>query len=128
MDTIRLVETLGLVSGGGLSITDIQMVQWGRDMIFVCRYRTVPISGPPDEPVDFQLIFQDCREVKYKVYAHISAHEEGVIRSVADVVELAFGQGKHRRDANILTNHFGVSISYGSLVVEKDSQRYPIDT
>src|SRR5690606_8139362 len=119
MDKSKIIDALGLVSGGGMSITDIQMVQWGRDLIFECLYLTLP-----DEPVIFRLIFQNCREIRYRVYAHIGFHEQGQVTPTADVVELALGHGNHRRDANILTNHFGVTISYGELRVERDDEFY----
>jgi len=122
MDTKRIIETLGLVAEGDLAITDIQMVQWGRDLVFECRYHTAP-----DEPVQFRLIFQDCREIKYKVYAHISMHEHGQVTPTADIAELLLGKGNHRRDANILTNHFGVTVSYGQVVCEWQDQEYTFD-
>jgi len=122
MDKSKIVNALGLVPGGDMSISDIQMVQWGRDIIFECVYRTAARNVAPDDPVLFRLIFQDCREVKYRIYAHIGVHEQGQVTRIADVVELSLGHGNHRRDANILTNHFGVTISYGSVRVEYDDE------
>jgi hypothetical protein len=127
MDLQILVDKLGLVAGGGLSIVDIQMVQWGRSLIFGCVYRTVSQGAPPDDPVRFSLVFNDCREVRYKVYAHIGEHESGEVTSVADVAEMALGKGNHRRDANILTNHFAVTLTYGEVFAEMHDQRYPLE-
>lgn len=124
MDKIKIIEALGLVTGGGMSVTDIQMVQWGRDLIFECLYLTVPEGAPPDDPVMFRLIFRNCREIRYRVYAHIGIHEQGQVTPTADVVELSLGHGNHRRDANILTNHFGVTISYGEVRVERDDEYF----
>lgn len=126
MDKIKIIDALGLVSGGGMSITDIQMVNWGHDLIFECVYQTVPEGAPPDEPVLFRLIFEDCREIRYRVYAHIGMHEQGQVTPTADVVELALGHGNHRRDANILTNHFAVTISYKEVRVEKDDEFFAL--
>lgn len=126
MDQQKLIDALGLVPDGGMSITDIQMVQWGRDLIFECLYQTTPINAPPDDPVMFRLIFHDCREIKYRVYAHIGMHEQGQVASVADIAEMSLGKGQHHRDANIMTNHFAVTISYGELTIERDSQDYPL--
>lgn len=128
MDLQLLVEKLGLVTGGGLSIVDIQMVQWGRSLVFGCVYRTVSQGAPPDAPVHFSLVFNDCREIRYKVYAHIGHHESGEVTSVADVAEMMLGQGNHRRDAHILTNHFGVTLSYGEAVAEMNDHRYPLES
>lgn len=126
MDKPKIIDALGLVPGGGISILDIQMVQWGRDLIFECSYRTASLNTTPDDPVYFRLIFHDCREIKYKVYAHIGIHEQGTVTATADVADLSLGQGNHRRDANILTNHFGVTISYGEVTVEREEQSYSL--
>ena len=126
MDRMKIVNTLGLVPDGALAITDMQMVDWGRDIVLTCDYRTVTGEGVADDPVTFQLIFRDCREVKYRIYAHISAHEQGHVSKFADVAEILLGQGKHRRDANILTTHFSVTISYGKLQVEYNDEAYDL--
>lgn len=126
MDRSRIVNALGLVSDGVFAITDLQMVDWGRDIVLKCDYRTVSLEGVPDDPVEFQIVFRDCREIKYRIYAHISQHEQGHVSKFADVVELMLGKGNHRRDANILTNHFSVTISYGEVVIERDDQIYKI--
>jgi len=126
MDRQKIIDMLGLIPGGGLSITDMQMVQWGRDVVLECRYLTAPMNAAPDDPVLFRLIFHECREIKYKVYAHIGQHEQGKVTEVADVAELMLGQGNHRRDANILTNHFGITISYGRISIERGDSTYPM--
>lgn len=128
MDRAKIIEALGLIEGGGFSITDMQMVQWGRDLIFECEYLTASMTTGADDAVDFRLIFHDCRDIKYRVYAHIGAHETGHVADVADVVEISLGQGHHRKDANILTNCFSINIAYGEVFVEKDARRYPIAT
>lgn len=126
MDTRTIIDTLGLIDGGGISITDIQMVQWGRDLIFECVYRTAGMTTAPEAPVNFRIVFHDCREIKYKVYAHIGIHERGGVSPVADVVELNLGKGHHRRDANLLTNYFGVTLSYGEVKVEHDDETFTL--
>ena len=126
MDRRKIIEVLGLVPGGGFSITDMQMVQWGRDIIFECEYLTASVTAGPDEPVQFRLIFSDCREIKYRVYAHISAHETGSVATFADVVEMVLGQSNHRKDASILTNCFSISITYGEVLIEKDTRRFQL--
>lgn len=127
MDRVKIVDALGLVSNGGLAITDIQMVQWGRDLVLACRYQTTPMTAAPDPPVHFNLVFHDCREIKYRVYAHIGVHEQGHVTPTADVAEILLGHGNHRRDANILTNHFGLTISYGEFHLERDGTIYYLE-
>ncbi|MFW5691076.1 MAG: hypothetical protein ACOCXZ_01135 [Chloroflexota bacterium] len=118
MDRNRIINQLGLVPDGGLSVVDIQMVEWGRDLLLGCIYRTIPEDGPPDAPVHFNIIFKECREIRYRVYAHIGMHEHGSIPAEADVAELILGQANHRKDASVLTNLFGLTISYGSIQLE----------
>jgi hypothetical protein len=124
MDRELLIDTLGLVPGGGFSVTDIQMGQWGLQMIFAVRYQTASMTAPPDPPVHINLVFNDCREIRYKVYAHIGLHEQGKVTPIADVGEMVLGMDNHRAEAYILTNHFSVMLSYGTLTIERDGQSY----
>ncbi|GEM_PF-1475011 len=126
MDRAKLLDTLALVSGGDLLITSMDFIQWGRDIEFGMRYTIPPFESIPKETHPFKLIFRDCRELKYKVYAHIAIHELGRISSVADVVDMSLGQGNHRRDAQILTNLFSTSIAYGNVQVARESRVYDL--
>ncbi|PJF21855.1 MAG: hypothetical protein CUN56_08985 [Phototrophicales bacterium] len=128
MDKQKIVTALGLIPGGDFSIVDIQMVQWGRDLIFECTYHTASPTVAPEHPVQINIIFKDCREVKYKIYAHISIHEQGSVLPVADIVELSLGQGNHRKDAQMLTNFFSVSISYKEIHLETNEQYIQLET
>ena len=127
MDSQQLVELMGLVEGGDFSINKMDFMQWGRTLLFECVYRVVSTTTAPDDPVYFQMVFHDCRDMKFKIYAHISLQESGAISDVADLAELILGQGRHRRDAHILTTHFGLTISYGSVTFHKDTQTYRWD-
>lgn len=126
VDRTKIVETLGLISGGVLSITDVALVQWGRELIFECDYQTTQPDGAFDEPVLFKLIFRDCREFKWRSYAHIALSEFGEISLRTEVVDLALGHGNHRRDANLMTTHFAITVSYGEIIIEYDSQTYQL--
>lgn len=120
----RLINTLGLVPKGTFSITDMQLLDWGRVITFACMYQTIAIDGTPDTPVQFDLICRDCRDIKYRVYAHISAHEQGHITQSADVAEINLGKGNHYKDLTMLTNHFSLHISYGTLHLQHDDTTY----
>ncbi|HEX2622033.1 MAG TPA: hypothetical protein VHL11_17875 [Phototrophicaceae bacterium] len=124
MDRIKIIETLGLIAGGTFSITDVMLTQWGRELIFECDYQTLQPDGLPDELVMFRMIFRDCREFKWRSYAHIALSEFGEISLRTDVAEIALGQGNHRRDANLLTNHFALTVSYAEIVIERDTRIY----
>ena len=123
MDRTKIIDALGLISGGNLAITDLQIVQWGRDIIFECECQTIQPDDTPDELVVFRLIFKDCRDLHWKSYAHIALAETGEVANRTDVAELLLGQGNHRRDANILTSNFAATISYGSLIYEYDDKQ-----
>jgi len=119
MDRQRIIEKLGLVSDGAFRVMDMHMVDWGRHIIFACEYQTVTLDGIPDDPIMFNMVLRDCREIKYRVYAHIAAHEQGIVTKSADMAELNFGKGNHRKDMHMLTNHFSISVSYGEFVIER---------
>jgi hypothetical protein len=124
MDRVQIFQALGLVPGGEFAVTDIQMVQWGRDLILECVYQTMVPDAPADAPVVFRIVFLGCREIRYKVYAHISAHESGTVNNISEIAEIVLGSSNHRRDARILTKHFSITISYRDIRFEKDSEFY----
>lgn len=126
MDRGRIVNTLGLISGGIFTVIDLQIINWGKDIVFTCDYRTYQPDGTPDAPVTFHLRFEDCRELRLRTYAHIAEAEMGEIGNVAEMAEIALGLGGHRRDANLLTTHFAVTLSYGMIVLEHEGVQYPL--
>ncbi|MBC8099587.1 MAG: hypothetical protein H7Y11_09095 [Armatimonadetes bacterium] len=126
MEKAKIIETLGLISGGSFFITEVLLLQWGRELEFEFDYQTVQPDGTPDAAVTFMLIFRDCRDFKWRSYAHIALSEMGDIALRTELVEIAFGQGNHRRDANLLTNHFAATLSYGDVVVDYHDQFYPL--
>lgn len=127
VDRGKIINTLGLISGGTVAITDVMLSQWGRELIFECHYLTVQPDGTFDPAVVFRLIFRDCREFKWRSYAHIALSEFGEISLRTEMVEIALGSGSHRRDANMLTNHFAATISYGEIVIEHETTMYSLN-
>jgi len=111
-----LTEALEVAPECEIFITDVQFVQWGRDVIFGCECHA-SVHLPP---LHFRLLFTDTREFKWKTYAHA---EVGLNIPTTELVEFAPGQGAHRRDAAILTAHFAVTISYGLLTLETRTRR-----
>ncbi len=126
MDQNIIIDTLGLISGGTFTITDVQMAQWGREVVFSFDYHTQQPDGTPDELVRFQLVFKDCRELRWKTYAHIALAETGTVSPRTELAEISLGKGSHRRDASLLTNHFAVNISYGHISLERDEGSFPL--
>lgn len=126
MDRGKIINVLGLVPGGDLSIRAMELVQWGRDIVFDCHYQTFA-NEQPDAAVMFRLIFRDCREARTRVYAHIGENQGESMDGDARVVELSLGQGRHRRDANMLTTFFSITISYDTVVVEYEGTERPLN-
>lgn len=128
MDRGKIIDTLGLVPEGAFSVTAVQLVQWGREVALTCEYIIIGPDDTPEEPVIFSLVFRDCREMRWKIYAHIALAETGEIPDRTSIAEIALGHGHHRRDANILTAHFGLTLSYGELVLRRNEQSYSLTT
>ncbi|MCU0499122.1 MAG: hypothetical protein MUF87_17350 [Anaerolineae bacterium] len=126
MDRIKLIEALGLIPAGTFWVIGVELVQWGREIALHTAYETVQPDGTPDTPVSFRLVFQDCRDFRWKSYAHIALSEEGIVSERSEIAELLFGSGHHRRDANLLTNHFGLTVSYGQVIVQYDGQTFDL--
>ena len=118
MDKRRISEALGSHPYGALTIHDVHLVNWGRDVAFACVYD----PGGPSKAISFQLVFEDCREMRWKAYAHLDV--DGTAQQpVTPVVDLRLGRDQHRTPASILTDHFGVSLYYGALVIQTAAQR-----
>lgn len=97
-------------------VTDVQFVQWGRDVIFCCECH--PSVNLP--PIHLRLVFSDSREFKWKTYAHAAT---SLTTPATELVEFSPGQSNHRRDAAMLTAHFAVTLSYGLLTLETRTRR-----
>lgn len=112
----QLEATLDVGPDGEFRINDIQFVRWGRDLVFTCEHR----AGESAVPLAFTLMFTDCRELRWKTYAHVA--ESSLIPS-AMLVDFAPGQGNHRKEAALLTTHFAATISYGEAYLELRDRR-----
>lgn len=127
MDRTRIIDALGLTPGGTFSVTELQLHQWGREVSLTVDYIGIGPDNIPDDPVNFTLTFVDCREIRVKTYAHIALAEIGTIGHRASLAEIAFGHGNHRRDANLLTSHFALTLSYGTISLRSNDMDYPFD-
>lgn len=128
MDQARIIDVLGLPPEGSLTITAMEMMQWGSDLVFHIQYTLSPVPGIDEPPAAFRLLFRDCREIRFRVYAHIAQYEVGYVTPTADIAELRLGQGGHRKDAHLLTSTFGLTVSYGTAEVrlEDSDTPYPL--
>ncbi len=111
MYKLKLAEALGSHPYGVFWIHDLRLVGWGKDLVFECVYE----PGGPSKPVPFQLILKDCREMRWRVYAHADG------MTTASIVNIGLGTGQHRKPANILTDTFGLTVLYGEWVIEREN-------
>jgi hypothetical protein len=114
MDKVRLSEMLGLQSQGTFRVRTIALDGWGSTLTLACQYE---ISTPTViTPFTLQLI--DCRELQWRVYTHLK-HPEDQTLPTATFVNLRLGSDNHRKPLHLLTDFFGLTVSYGVLRLDK---------
>lgn len=123
MDKRKISEALDSHPYGALVLLDTRLVNWGRDVVFDCVYD----PGGPSKAIPFRLLFQDCREMRWKAYAHLAVENDGR-QPITPVVDLRLGKDQHRSPAHILTDHFGASLYYGALLLQTASANHTLAT
>lgn len=103
MQTTSIQAMLNLPADTPLLLTDVRLSGWGRTLIFM---------GLADD-LAFTLTFDDCREARWRIYAHLNAD------APTPIIEFAPGRDQHRSPAQMLTGHFGLSIFYGAMRIER---------
>lgn len=112
MDKARLIDLLGCQQGGTIQVKSIMLEGWGSGLKFDCLYdlaKTITV---------FTLQLDDCREIQWRVYAHLK-HPEDQTLPTATFVNLRLGSDNHRKPLHLLTDFFGLTVSYGALRLEK---------
>lgn len=114
MDKTTLAERLNAAPDGTFMIRDVHYAHWGSEIVFLCSYQ------PPGLTVamPFKLVLNDCREMQWRVYAHLRAPEDQTLPE-ATLVNILLGRDSHRKPLHILTDFFGMNVSYGTLMIEK---------
>ena len=95
-------------------VRDIILFSWGYEVIFDCLYDL----GEPSKSVPFQLVLTDCRDMQWRVYAHLQ-HPEDRTLPATKLVNIHLGTEYHRKPMHLLTDSFGITVSYGTLVIQK---------
>jgi hypothetical protein len=116
-DPIR--RGLGLSADVVLSITGVAHEQWGRTLRLM-------MQADDAERLSFALVFEDCREIKWRIFVH-QADERAVAFPQTTLVDFAVGRGQHRSPATLLSDHFGLTLVYGRLVIVHDGRRHTLD-
>ncbi len=114
MDKDALAERLGAPTGGEFRVLAIEPYQWGHELLLECTYE--PSIG--SQPIPFQIRLRDCREMQWRLYAHLRAPEDQAA-TTAMLVNIHLGRDNHRKPLNVLTDFFGLTVSYGELIIQK---------
>jgi hypothetical protein len=89
-----------------LTLQAVQWLDWGRTLVF-------DISAGAGGR--FALRFNECRETRWRIYAHETDGE------TTPIVDFAPGRDTHRSPAQMLTGQFGVWLVYGEMKVSATS-------
>lgn len=114
MDKVRLSELMGLQPLGIFQVKSIALGGWGSSLTFDCLYELTPQTSP----IAFTLQLDDCREIQWRVYAHLK-HPEDQTLPTSTFVNLRLGSDNHRKPLHLLTDFFGLTVSYGALRLDK---------
>ncbi|NWF69039.1 MAG: hypothetical protein HXY40_08130 [Chloroflexi bacterium] len=98
-----IYQALGVESASPLWLSALRIGDWGRILL---------LEGDCGE-IRFTLIFSDCREQRWRSYAHEQAVESNRL------VDFAPGRDQQRAPAQLLSEHFGLSVWYGTLEVRR---------
>jgi len=102
---MTLQSLLDLPDDTAIIITDLKLLGWGRTLVF-----TGLAGEAGDQP--FELRYDDCRELRWRIYVSETT-------GATPLVSFAPGRDQQRSPAQILTDHFGLSLYYGSVTVSK---------
>ena len=92
-----------------LYVVHIEVADWGAGLIVTCLYRT-----PEEEQRHFRVCFIHCREVIWRAFPPADQPETPVLR----LLDINLGEGKFRKEAQFLTEHFKVTARYDSVEIE----------
>jgi hypothetical protein len=112
MDKGRLAEMIGAAAGANFWVREIHLFNWGHELVLDCLY-DAPTGG-----LSFQLTVRDCREMQWRVYAHLRHAEDRTLPATM-LVNLRLGSAAHRKPLHLLTEAFGLTVLYGELVVQR---------
>jgi hypothetical protein len=114
MDQVKLSGFIGAQPNGTFFINDMKFLNWGQEIRFNCRY-VPPESG---DVVYFDMRLKDCRDLQWRVYAHISLAEDLTPPPTA-IVNLRLGTSQHHKPLQMLTDAFAITVMYGELLIQK---------
>lgn len=110
MDRAKLSDMLGARPGGMFHVKHVHLGGWGSHLELACEYET----GDQKAMIPFRLMLEDCRDMQWRVYAHLR-HPEDQTLPTATVVNLRLGTDGHRKPLHVLTDFFGLTVTYGTM-------------
>ncbi len=103
---ITFAALLDLPAETPITFDKIDLIDWGRTLVFGGS------AGDAEHGVAFTLRCDDCRDLHWRVYVHDTA-------ATTALVGFAPGRDQHRSPLQLLTEHFGLTLYYGSMAVTK---------
>ena len=103
-----ITETLGVAPGTPLHLTRLDLLLWGQELHF---------EGLAAESLRFRLRLIDCREARWQWYTHMQPEGRPAFPP-AEIVDLHLGRDQHRSPLRLLTDYFGLTVSYGQFQIE----------
>jgi hypothetical protein len=119
MDTAKLCAAISAEPGGTFWFNDIHLHQWGQEIVLNGLYDP-PIAV--ESPVTFRIVLRDCRDIEWRVYAHLRPPEDKTL-PVATLVNVRLGSNGHRKPLHLLTDFFGLKISYGEMLITRGDEQ-----
>ncbi len=101
---ITFAALLDLPADTPITFDRIDLFDWGRTLVFGGT------AGSAETGIVFTLRCNDCRDLHWRVYVHDAGASTAL-------VGFAPGRDQHRSPMQLLTEHFGLSLYYGSLTV-----------
>lgn len=89
---------IGIEPAAPVILTRLDVLDWGATLVF---------TGTAGDH-SFTLRYTDCREFRWRTYAHDTADS-------AELVSFAAGRDQQRSPMQMLTSQFGASVYYGSV-------------
>lgn len=122
MDKTRILTVLSLPVDSVITFTQLDTVLWGQSLHFHAEAKL-----PSDDVMTFELRFIDCREMRWKIYTHMQDSDVTAFPPT-ELVNFRIGRDQHRSPANLLTDHFGLSLFYGRLEIITQDKALKVET
>lgn len=111
MNRPTVLQHLAIPENSPIYLLSLESRLWGRDLIFACRATDT----------HFRLCFFDISESRWRHYLHHESSPSPYLPS--ELLNFKMGRSAGRSPAQILTEHFGLSLIYGALWLEWDEQK-----